>query len=276
VFRHLVPETVATAVLRADVDPGELCEEERVQIAAAAPRRQAEFASARWCARSALAGLGIPPAPLPRGRNGEPRWPSGVTGSITHCTGLRAAAVARQEHWRSLGIDAEVCAPTSSRVALAITHPVEREELADLAARVPAVAWDRLIFSAKESVFKAWFPLTGTVIGFLDAVVHLRVEDAPTSARPPEIAPDGGSGTPDGDPGPDRPSPAESLFLTPVGSLTSGHGAPGTGSPVEVSGTFLAELDAERRRGHDVPAQMAGRWLLADGLLLTAVTVPQR
>jgi 4'-phosphopantetheinyl transferase EntD len=48
--------------------------------------------------------------------------------------------------------------------------------LGDLAARFPATHWDRLLFSAKESVYKAWFPLTGRWLGFEDA--HLTIDPA--------------------------------------------------------------------------------------------------
>jgi enterobactin synthetase component D / holo-[acyl-carrier protein] synthase len=30
------------------------------------------------------------------------------------------------------------------------------------------VRWDRLLFSAKEAAYKAWFPLTGATPGFAD------------------------------------------------------------------------------------------------------------
>jgi len=33
------------------------------------------------------------------------------------------------------------------------------------------VCWHRLLFSAKESVYKAWFPLTGRWLGFEEAAV---------------------------------------------------------------------------------------------------------
>ena len=53
-----------------------------------------------------------------------------------------------------------------ARVALA----EERDALGRLRAGVHA---DRLLFSAKESVFKAWYPLARRWLGFTDAVVDL-------------------------------------------------------------------------------------------------------
>ena len=36
-------------------------------------------------------------------------------------------------------------------------------------------AWDRLLFSAKESVYKAWFPLARCWLGFEDVTVHVDI-----------------------------------------------------------------------------------------------------
>lgn len=38
-----------------------------------------------------------------------------------------------------------------------------------LRSAVPSIAWDRLLFSAKEAVYKAWFPLTGCLLDFPEA-----------------------------------------------------------------------------------------------------------
>ena len=43
------------------------------------------------------------------------------------------------------------------------------------AARPEAVCWDRLLFCAKESVYKAWFPLTQEWLGFDDAEITIDV-----------------------------------------------------------------------------------------------------
>lgn len=52
-----------------------------------------------------------------------------------------------------------------------VTVAEERRHLPELAARRPEVCWDRLLFSAKESVYKAWYPITGRWLGFEDAVI---------------------------------------------------------------------------------------------------------
>src|SRR6266851_1633075 len=70
---------------------------EAAAIATANPARRTEFAAGRAVARAALAGLDVPAGPILPGRAGEPRWPDGVVGSITHCAGYRACAVARAQ-----------------------------------------------------------------------------------------------------------------------------------------------------------------------------------
>jgi 4'-phosphopantetheinyl transferase EntD len=92
-----------------------------------------------------------------------------VIGSITHCTGYRAAVVARTGDVASIGIDAEPHVPLPDNVEEAVTVTGERAALAELTAAHPAIHWDRLLFSAKESVYKAWYPLTGRRLGFDEA-----------------------------------------------------------------------------------------------------------
>lgn len=90
---------------------------------------------------------------------------------MTHSAGYRAAAVALREHVRAVGIDAEPHAALPGRTWGAVTRPEERERLAALAADFPRVHWDRLLFCAKEAVYKAWFPMTRRRLGFRDASV---------------------------------------------------------------------------------------------------------
>ena len=99
-----------------------------------------------------------------------------MVGSITHCTGYRAAAVASSTLLAGLGIDAEPHAPLPEGVADAVAVPDELAMLDHLSRSAPTTHWDRLLFSAKESVYKTWFPLTGRWLGFEDA--HLRIDPA--------------------------------------------------------------------------------------------------
>jgi enterobactin synthetase component D / holo-[acyl-carrier protein] synthase len=139
---------------------------EQVLVRTAAPRRRAEFTAGRACARAALAALGLPEAPVLTGRAGEPHWPVGVTGSITHCAGYRACAVARTADVAALGIDAEPDAGLPAGLLESVAGSAERAWIARQDAAGSAVCWDRLLFSAKEAVGKLWYPLTGRWLGF--------------------------------------------------------------------------------------------------------------
>lgn len=140
-------------------------------ISRSVAKKRAEFATARMCARKAMESLGVPPQPVLPGVRGEPQWPRGVVGSITHCTGYRAAVVGSSAEGLTIGIDAEPDKGISTGVLEAISKPEERAAIRRLAREHPGPSWDRLLFSAKESVYKAWFPLTKRWLDFESATV---------------------------------------------------------------------------------------------------------
>src|SRR5215831_1984935 len=106
-IERILPSRVAVAEAFGDDPAAELLPQECNVIARATESRQREFATARACARAALARLGQPAVAVLRGPGGAPQWPDGVAGSITHCPGYRAAAVALIRDVISLGVDAE-------------------------------------------------------------------------------------------------------------------------------------------------------------------------
>ena len=168
---ELLPACVECEEVTGSPDPAPLTPEEAATLGNAIEKRRREFALGRQCARAALARLGIGPVTILPGPKREPLWPAGVVGSITHCSGYCAAAAARQSDVPSLGIDAENYRPLESGVVERITLPEERRWIAAQCA--PEVRWDLLFFSAKESVYKAWFPLTGRWLGFEDVRIEI-------------------------------------------------------------------------------------------------------
>ncbi len=166
----LVPAGVAVVATRTEVEAA-LFPEEELAVSRAVEVRRREFTTGRACAREALARLDLPPQAIGVGAAGAPRWPDGVVGSITHCRGCRGAAVGRAEDFAAIGIDAEPDQSLSGGTLRAISLPVERERVRQLRWQAPGVSWDRLLFSAKESVYKVWSPLTGTKLGFGDAEI---------------------------------------------------------------------------------------------------------
>jgi 4'-phosphopantetheinyl transferase EntD len=170
VLAERLPASVAVVESFGDVCDVPLFDAEERAIRNAVVKRRSEFATVRHCARLALANLGIDAGPIAPGQRGAPAWPPGVVGSMTHCQAYRAAAVARDADVRGLGIDAEPNQPLPEGVLDLVSSAAERRHLDGLAADEPTIAWDRLLFSAKESIYKTWFPLAREWLGFEEEV----------------------------------------------------------------------------------------------------------
>jgi enterobactin synthetase component D / holo-[acyl-carrier protein] synthase len=166
----ILPAAAATAETRTDPPGLTLFPAEEELIARSVAKRRTEFTTVRHCARTALRTLGIEAGPILPGERGAPGWPAGVVGSMTHCAGFRGSAVGRAADLVTLGIDAEPAEPLPDGVLEAIARPEELVALSRLPAGVP---WDRLLFSAKETVYKAWFPLTRHFLEFDEARLDL-------------------------------------------------------------------------------------------------------
>ena len=129
--------------------------------------RRAMFALGRAAAREALGALGaVDAVAIPRGSSGEPVWPEGIVGSISHSREVAVAVVARRGDYVGLGVDIEdLGRGPSPRVARLVCRPSEMEWV-DPEAGTQRLA---LLFSAKEAVFKALYPIEGVWLGFADA-----------------------------------------------------------------------------------------------------------
>lgn len=174
VIEQLLPSAVVTVEAYGQNDADlTLFPEEAALMTRAVAKRRREFAVVRSCARRAMEKLGVPPQPVLSGEHGAPRWPAELVGSMTHCDNYCAAALARTADLASLGIDAEVHQPLPDEVLPVVALPAEADRLRRLSDRRPDVHWDRLLFSAKESVYKTWFPLTQEWLDFKEADIEL-------------------------------------------------------------------------------------------------------
>jgi 4'-phosphopantetheinyl transferase EntD len=174
----VLPHKVAAAEVYTDPPDLAPLPEEAPLIAKSVAKRRNEFITVRYCARLALKELGMPPVPILKGEKGEPCWPDGVVGSLTHCEGFRGAAVGRIDTARSVGIDAEPHDVLPKGVLDAISLPAERSELGALPS---GLHWDRILFCAKEATYKAWFPVTRRWLGFEDAHITFTVDNGGTT-----------------------------------------------------------------------------------------------
>ena len=178
-FPSLFPLNVGFAWCDQSEDPGArlLPEENALLGLTASAKRRRDFTLGRCCARTALARLGHgepgpAPPPILRGEGRKPRWPPGIVGAITHTGGFAAAAVAADGDYLGIGLDLERLGRRTQRLSRKILRPEERLELEAL----PAEKRDTqatVIFSAKESIYKALNPATGVYLGFQDARIAL-------------------------------------------------------------------------------------------------------
>jgi 4'-phosphopantetheinyl transferase EntD len=162
--------------------PGPLPGEEEALARASAMRRR-EFLSGRALARRAMQDLGRPPSPIPAASDRTPVWPPGLTGSISHCADLCAAAMARTaDGFLSIGIDIETAEPLERSLWPEICTPAERERLA----RQPgdeAGALAKLMFSAKEAAYKCQYPLSRQLFDFQVFEIELDLAAGTFGAR---------------------------------------------------------------------------------------------
>jgi len=138
-------------------------EEERITSPAACSKKRSEFVLGRAAVGYALRELGEY-SPVLRGGQGEPLWPEGILGSITHCWPWAVALTART--WRpfAIGIDLENL-ETAGRV-----------DISDLICTAGELGWVRhglsfherlaMIFSAKEAVYKGLYRFSRRYIDF--------------------------------------------------------------------------------------------------------------
>ena len=158
----LGPDVAVVAGKVADFQ-GVLWPQEAVLMIRARAARLADFTAGRTAARRALALLEEPSRPILQGARGEPIWPDGIAGSLTHGGGLCLAALGRADQFRSLGVDLESLALLDPALVQEICTPEERHWIAT---QPDHPHLPLRIFTAQEATYKALYPLTGIVFDF--------------------------------------------------------------------------------------------------------------
>lgn len=168
----LLPDEAATHATTIRTPPTTTHPSEHALVASATPARKREFLAGRDCAHTALSALGCDTAPIERGPAGEPRWPAGTVGSLTHTPTLAAAAAARSCDLSAVGIDLEPLDPPVDAATARLIHAYDD---ASASTAPPALQpyLSKLAFAVKESVYKALFPATRWRPGFADIRVGL-------------------------------------------------------------------------------------------------------
>jgi 4'-phosphopantetheinyl transferase EntD len=172
-FKRLLGAHIETE----EVDPHSvksgLLKSEQEAVVGAAQTRIEQFTAGRFCSRVALGRFGVASTtPIPRGEDRAPIWPPGFVGSISHTDTWCAAAVARAEEVRSIGIDLEPATPLKESLWRRICTAKEQNWLRELPE--PGLT-GKILFSAKEAVYKCQYPITTEFLGF--HAVELEIGD---------------------------------------------------------------------------------------------------
>lgn len=142
-------------------------------------RRHAEYRAGRLAAAAAAGALCGTPCLAGRSAGGAPRWPAGLCGAISHCEGQAIALLGHAAAWSGLGVDIEQALPptVAREIAPVALTAAERGEFGT------DPLWVGLVFSVKESLFKALSPLVGRRFDFDAAELLPEVAGSPPSLR---------------------------------------------------------------------------------------------
>ena len=167
------------------ISPGDedaLLTEEAAAFAGSVVKVRRASGAARIVARQLLRQFGHPPCALPKGAAGAPVWPAGIIGSMAHDSRIAVAAVGMRADVGALGVDIEPAEPLPSELLDLVATPQEQLKLSDDAYR------GRLLFVAKEAVYKAVYPLDRVFLEHHDVEIDLAERKAVVrSARVVEL-----------------------------------------------------------------------------------------
>ena len=136
-------------------------------------KRQCEYLAGRYCASESLTKMEqqlstpITDKQVGTGNNREPLWPQGILGAITHSNRYAMALVGQQGTYQGIGVDIEDI--MSAELAHSLCEQIMSAQEALLHQTLNDFDYKTfvtLIFSAKESIFKALFPSIGEYFGF--------------------------------------------------------------------------------------------------------------
>ena len=159
------------------ISPGDenaLGETEAASISSSSASVRRASGAARIVARGLLAQLGLPDAQVPKGADGAPVWPPVVTGSLAHDDEVAVAAACLRSDFASIGIDVEPAGALPADILALVATPRERRMIGD----DPVKA--KLLFAAKEAVYKAVYPLDRVFLEFGDIEIDLAAGKAVT------------------------------------------------------------------------------------------------
>ncbi len=138
-----------------------------VSLQTAVTKRKAEYLASRWLAQQTLTQLGMPDFVLRNAPDRSPVWPAAVQGSLSHTRSQVLLAVTREAMCVGVDIERHMAEETACETADMLMQPAERALLKRLP--LPFAQAATLLFSLKESVYKALWPQLHQPMDFLQA-----------------------------------------------------------------------------------------------------------
>jgi len=162
-----VPGILVDHRLIADGDELALLPAEAAAFAGSVLKVRRASGAARIVARMLLSRFGREPYAIPKSTAGMPVWPDGIVGSLAHDAKVAVAANAARPEFQSVGIDIEPAEPLAPDLLDIVATAQERDRIGDDPLR------GRLLFSIKEAIYKAAYPLYRTFLDHHDVEVSL-------------------------------------------------------------------------------------------------------
>lgn len=183
-FKDLLPSTVSYYHATPSMWDTPVNSDEEAHVAKAVEKRKREYRAGRHAARRALRQLdpkfNESSFSILSGEKRQPLWPDNIVGTITHSDNQCYAAVANKSDIRSIGIDVEKAEPLKENLIRMICTAEEQDWLRT---KSDWLSWAKLIFSAKESVYKTYFPICESYLDFLQATLTIDATNRTFSAK---------------------------------------------------------------------------------------------
>lgn len=174
----LFPEGVITGIAAPWMWSAELTREEQIIIVNAVDKRRRAFTAGRTCARGILRQFGFSgDLTIGKDKYGAPVWPEGIVGSISHTDDVCVVSIGRKKsELTSLGVDVEKDIGLDADLVNLICDELEKETCCNGQVE-DSLRLAKVIFSAKESVYKCLYPITRTVLDFQDVHIQLNISE---------------------------------------------------------------------------------------------------
>ncbi|WP_017346914.1 4'-phosphopantetheinyl transferase family protein [Pantoea sp. A4] len=132
-------------------------------------KRKAEYLASRLLVRNVLADFGHPNFLLTNAPDRSPRWPDNLNASLSHSQGIAVLAVTRQALCVGVDVEHVMAEKTAQETARMLMNQEEQQRLASLPLTLAEGA--TLLFSLKESLYKALWPKLHEVMDFHQAAL---------------------------------------------------------------------------------------------------------